>query len=260
MLRTSLRKILGSAVFWGTSVLFAAIMVLGAFSDIAAAVNNPIPILYCFIVTSTVGIAHVLMPVISIIPFTFFYVDELDKKSVYYNLIRCSKRKYYFSNIFSALISSALVTVTALALFVIVCIIFGASLDTTPAFLSFFGGGTFYSWLEAGNSLGVMVLHFGAFILFSLPWGLVSLVVSLYTNNRYVIIAAPFILSMAFSYITEMAALDFLNPGYMLLKGPLRQELWGGFFHALIYQLLCVLLLSGFYYFKSKRRYLYAGL
>jgi|GEM_PF-6437577 len=260
MLRTNLKKVIGSFVFWITIILFAGSMVFGVYGDLQNARDNSMSVLYCYLVTNSVGISHVLIPVMTIVPFTFFYVDELDKKSVYYNLIRCSKRKYYLANILTVIISAALVSALAILVFVIVCFGFGANLKVTEVIIEYYADTFFMSWVERGMLVEILLVQICSFVLYSIPCGLLSLAISILSKNKYVIIASPFILDMAISYGTEILSIHWLNPGLMLLKGPMLQKPFGGLLYAIGYHMVLILILSIFYYGMSKRRFLREGI
>lgn len=88
-----LKRILKSPVFGMCIILLVSVMLIGCYGDLEAARENHSSVLYLFIVTNSVGIAHVLVPVITVVPFLFFYVEEMEKKSVYYRIIRMESKK-----------------------------------------------------------------------------------------------------------------------------------------------------------------------
>lgn len=255
-----MKQLLGSGVFWGTVLLFAVIMVAGTYTDLPAVRANSSSVLYLYLVTSTVGIAHVLVPVITILPFTFFYVEEMEKKEVYYNLIRCSRRAYYSSNIAVAVLSSMLVSGLALLIFVLVCLGYGAVFGYSDAELSFFEGSIYVGWLRDGRHVWVLLVKLLAFVTYSAPWGLLCLAVSVFSKNKYVILAAPFLIEWSVSLVLQMLGVWQLEPGMTLLAGPYIRLPWGGIPYALGYQGILVAALSAFYYGMSKRRYRREGI
>ena len=261
MFLARMKRLLGSGVFWGTVFLFAAIMIAGAYEDIQSAGANSSSVLYLFLVTSSVGISHVLVPVLTIIPFAFFYAEELEKKAAYYSLIRCSKRSYYGSNIAAAVLSSMLVSAFALLVFVIVCLLSGAGSEFGGSEASFFEGSIYGSWLENGNGNWILPLKLLAFVVYSAPWGVLCLAVSVFSKNKYIIIAAPFLIEKAVGTITQMIpSLWLLIPGLTLLKGTSLRLPYGGIPYALGYNGVIVAALSVFYYVMSKRRYRHEGI
>ena len=255
-----MKQLLGSGVFWGTVLLFAVIMVAGAYSDLPAARANSLPVLYLYLVTSTVGIAHVLVPVVTILPFAFFYVEEMEKKAVYYKLIRCSKRAYYGSNIAVAVLSPILVSALALLDFVLVCLGYGAGFGYSNGMVSFFEGSMYADWLLDGRHVWVLLVKLLAFVARSAPWGLLCLAASVFSKNKFVILAAPFLIERSVSLVIQMLGLWLLDPGMPLLDGPSLRLPWGGIPYALCYNGILVAALSAFYYVMSKRRYCHEGI
>lgn len=258
MLEVRMKRLLGSRVFWGTVIVYAGIMVAGAYGDLVVARANFMSVLYLYNVTTTVGIASVLIPAITIIPFAFFYVEELEKKSVYYHLIRSSKRSYYLSNIAAAFFSSVLVTVFALLLFVLVCLAFGAVFEPDEILQNHFEGSVFAAWLEEGHLIPVLLSRLLAFVAYVSPWGLLCLVISVFSKNKYVIIAFPFILELAVRYTLAVLPLPLpkLDPYLTISLGSwvLRMP-YGGIFYSLGYNGVWIAVFSVFYYVMSRRRY-----
>lgn len=260
MLRSYLKRILCSPLFWACGGMLAAAMVLGVVEDLRAADNNSISLIYCWIVTNSVGIAHVLLPVLSAIPFTYFYVDRLEKKAVYYTMIRSNTRNYYLSDIGAAMIGSALVVLAASTLYIAFCVALGAGNNVQDSVTQYFSGTWFESWSTEGAYGKILLVHVLDYLLFSLPWALLGILASLFCKNKYVIIAAPFIGFMLISYITEMVSADYLNPGNMLLKGAIRNTPGGGILYAAIYFVGLSVVLGAGYYTISRRRIKHEGI
>lgn len=261
MLGVKLKRVLGSRVFWASVILYAVIMILGVQEDLPRARDNSVSVLYFYLVTTSVGITHVLISVITILPFVFFYVEELEKKSEYYNLIRSSKKEYYLANVFTAIISSVLVSALALLLFCMVCLAFGANFHVDPSVGSYYEGMFFGPWMENDRLIPVLLVHMLVFLAASTPWGVLCMAISIFSKNKYVIIAFPFILRTAANLITDLTALHMLSPGVMLLKGSVILRMpYGGFFYALGYHMVFVAAFSIFYYAMSKRRFRHEGI
>lgn len=260
MLRSYLKRILSSPLFWACSIILTIAMLIGVFEDLRVADSNSISLLYCWIVTNSIGISHVLLPVLSTIPFTFFYVDRLEKKAVYYTMIRSNTRNYYLSDVGASMISSALVTLVSSTLFLGFCAALGAGNNTQDSVTQYFLGTWFENW-SAGSAYGkILLIHVLDYLLFSLPWALLGVLVSLFCRNKYVIIAAPFIGFMLISYITEMVSADYLSPGNMLLKGAIRNTPGGGILYAAIYFVGLSAVFGAAYYMISRRRIKHEGI
>ena len=264
MLGVRMKHLLVSRVFWAAVVLFAGIMIAGVYEDLLAARANAFSVLYLYMVTTSVGIAHVLTAAVPTIPFAFFYVEELEKKAVYYNLIRCSKRSYYLSNIAAAVLSSVLVTVFALLVFVLVCLAFGAGFEnggSLGGLMSVYGVSVFGEWLEDGRLIHVLLINLLAFVAYSSPWGLLCLVISIFSKNKYVVISFPFIFHIAASYILQSSPLARFDPALTLLKGLFVLGMpYGGIFYALGYHGVFITVFSVCYYVMSRRRYRREGI
>ena len=262
MLRVRMKRLLSSRVFWGAVVLFAGIMVAGTYEDLLNARRWDLSVLYLYMVTTSVGIAHALIAIVPIIPFAFFYVEELEKKAGYYNLIRCSKRSYYLSNIAAAVLSATLVAVFAVLIFALVCLAFGAGLEPSDSERYIYGiSPVFAKWLDDGRLIYVLLVNFLAFVAYASPWGLLCLLVSIFSKNKYVIIAFPFIFNIMVSYSLQGSPLDRFDPRLTLLKGQFVLGLpYGGIFYALGYHAVFITIFSVCYYVMSRRRYHHGGI
>ena len=229
-----IKRILSSPVFWFCSLLLIFVMILGCYEDLACAEQEKLPVLYFLITTNAVGITHVLVPVICTVPFLFYYVDELEKRTVYYQMIRMKKkRKYIGGQILAALITPCLVAFVSVIAFTLICLLFGAGFQSVDMIGEYFENSLFGEMIKDGSLLGVYMIHVAAFLLYSLPWVLVGIAVSYISKNRYVIIASPFIFDMVISYVTEMLSYDILGPDSTLLKGNVIYLFGGGIFYAI---------------------------
>lgn len=256
MFGVRMKRLLGSGVFWGTVFLFAGIMVAGAYGDLQGARVNSHPVLYLYLVTSDAGMTAVLIPVLTMIPFAFFYVEELEKKAVYYNLIRCSKGAYYGSNIAAALLSSALVSGFALMIFILVCLLYGAGFTNSGGVMSAFVGSIYEAWLKEGGMIWVLLVKLLALVTSSMPWSVLCLLVSVYTKNKYVILAAPFLITRLVSAVVSATPLYLLSPSMPTLPtGNVIRLPDGGILYMLVYNGVFIAVLSVLYYVMSKRRY-----
>ena len=126
MITYYLKKSICNPVFLGVVVVFSVTLIIGCYSDLSAAQTNTIPVLYCFMVTTSVGIAHVVAPLLCAMPFLFFYVDSLDSGSSYFLMIRTKAKTELLAKILAALISSVCMTGMALIFFTVTALCFGA--------------------------------------------------------------------------------------------------------------------------------------
>lgn len=256
MLASNMKKIIIGPVFWGTVLIQAIAMLWGVWPDLQAANDNKISFLYCFQMTNTVGVSSVLMPILTVIPFAFFYVDELDKKTLYFSLIRSSEKRYLVSQIVSALFSGILVSAGAVACFALGCRIMNVSFAIDPSFMQQYFEDTYFEcWMSEGKAGAIPLIYVGAFLLYSIPWGLICLITSLISRNKYIVIAAPFLLKTAVSYVTEGSPFELLNPVMTLLKGRAAKMYMGGFLYACVYHGAVILICSALYYGISRRNF-----
>ena len=254
-----MKRIYSSAVFWGCAVLLAIVMIIGCYWDLSFARKSVQPVLYCFLVTNTVGISHALVPIVAAAPFLYFYVEEIEKKAVYYQMIRSSKKAYFGGQIAAALLSASSVIIVTLVLFTVICLAFGANWGVNPPLASYFRG-AFFEDLMNRNGFILYLIYAGAMVLYCLPWTLFGMLTSFFTRNKYMIIAMPYISFMILSYLTELLPVMWLNPGMTLLKAQMVRETYGGVPFALVYNMSLAGVLALIYYIASQRRIRHEGL
>lgn len=247
------KRCVKGAVFWGCVLILTAIMVIGCYpSDLAYAKDNTMPVIYCFIVTNSIGISHVLLPVLAAVPFLFYYVEECVNGGAFYQMIRGSILTCCVGRLGASVVISMMLTGIATVLFTLICLLFGAGGTANSSMISFFQNQYFESAIKDRIWI-VYGIYCLAFCLYAIPWGLVGMIVSLFTNNKYLIFASPFILFIIISYVTEAMRLFLLNPGSTLLKGSVRGFFGGGILHALVYHLITVSVLSVVYLYLFRR-------
>ena len=241
-----LKKILKNPVLYGAIALLTGLMCMGCYGDLAAAGENKISVIYCYIVANSVGISHVLVPVVTSIPFLSVYVEEHDKKLVYYQIIRSkSRRKYYGMQWLAALATSLSVAVISLFLFTIVCLLSGAGFGSNDSMKMYFEGTYFADYVKNDFTIRTYLIHCFAFLLYASPWPLIGMLVSSFSSNKYVIMASPFIALLAGNYITELLSVDTLHPGMTLLIGnEFRYQPYGGIFHTIRYFTVLIVILT----------------
>lgn len=259
MVEFYLKRIIQSPIFWVSVIALAVLMVIGCVEDLGAASQNLITILYCFQITNSIGISHVLLPAVVVIPFLFFYVDELEKGAMYYQLIRGGKDRSYRGQISAALLSAALITLLAVFLFFFVCVILGAKWQANDSLIMSFSN-TYYEEMIQNKIYLVYIIYVLVFVCYSTPWTLMGVVISLFTKNRYLILIGPFIIFMAVSYLTELSGMLVLHPGYTLLKGITRTWGGGGLYYAIGYHFFLNTILSIWYLIMCRRRFRCEGI
>ena len=267
MFRYYIRRILASPVYIGCVLLLLAVMLFGCAFELGVARESTISVLTCFRVSNSVGVSHVLIPMITALPFLFFFVDELEKKAVYYQLMRTNWRSCYGGRIGAALVSSMAVTALSLFLFTLICMAFGAGWKTSGVLEAAFEETFFEESLKKNTGLTYLVCCI-ALILYSAPWIVSGMVVSVFSKNRYLILALPGLFYLALSYLIQSLYMYWqwplfiwLNPGHTLLK---RRDILalpgGGIFYTLCYHAILSILLIVVYWTESKRRIRREGL
>lgn len=235
MVKYYIKRSICSPVFAGSILLLTFIMVIGCYpADLAVARENPMSVLYCFLVTSSVGVAHVVVPLITIIPFLFHQVEDLHKGAVYFRLARGNRRGEMAGKITAALLSAMLVSLVSLFLFTGVCLLFGVGGDPGTALPSWFAGRFFEERIKT-DTWSVYAVYGLAFVFYSMPWVLIGLVASLIVKNWYMVFALPFIAEIVVCYVTENPTLYWLHPGTGLLKGRVQNLFGGGIFYSFLY-------------------------
>lgn len=266
MFRLYTKRVFKSPLFWACVAAASFFWISGAFAQYGFA-DQGLNILYVMRVSQAFGMIVVLVPVLVTIPFIFFWVEELQNKSVYYQMIRTNYRKYYRSQIFGALYSSGIVAIISVAIFSIVS--FGAGAGFLPAECNFYDGTGVEAIFYSQNMWFLFVWQCIVFILFCLPWTMFSLVFSLFTQNRYVLIAAPFVCFFSMNYLLDALYPLYPNvvwflPTQTLLEGKLLYEdFWSLKFHILypvIYHFVLIGVLATIYYVVSKRRFQREGI
>ena len=254
-----LKRIIKSPVFWGGIILLTVLMVIGCYEDLGAASRNNIPVLYCLWVTNSIGISHVLVPAVVVIPFLFFFVDELEKGSLYYQLIRSRKTGCYLGQLGASVVSAMLLTILSVICFSLICMLYGAGWQANESLIQGYSG-TYYEEMIQSQPWLVYLINVFVFVLYSTPWVLMGMVISLFTKHRYLILIGPLMIFMAMNYLTELAGLPWLGPDQTLLKGlDARNLAGGGIYYALSYHLILDVALSLCYLILSRRKYKHEG-
>lgn len=268
MFKLYVKQVIRSPLFIVCTCLTLLFWVSGCGDYISWAKDEIINILYLFITSYTFGIVLVMVPILMTVPFLFLFVEELQKKIVYYQMIRTSFRKYYRGQIFSAIFISFISAAISVLIFSIICLKAGAGFEAGN--LCVYLDGTSMEMLFYSSKMWLLYVWYCViFMLFCMPWTMFGLLFSLFTKNRYVLIAAPFVCYWALSYTVEMIypycpfALWFWPPLAMLDSGWIYEEFWTmahSILYPLIYNLGLIALLAFIYYFVSRRRFLREGL
>ncbi|MBO5389871.1 MAG: hypothetical protein J6A59_17385 [Lachnospiraceae bacterium] len=256
-----LKRIIKCPVIYVCIIVLTLLMIIGCCEDLSYAKNNNIGVLYCFVLTNSLGVSHVVAPLLVSIPFLYYYVDEIDHKYTYYQIIRANdKVKYYGAQILSAIITVLIVTIVSILCFTILCLLLGATWEPGQTMAYYYEGTFWEKYIVNGNSLFVYMVYCVCFVLYALPWPLVGIMASYILRNRYVIVASPFIAFVFISYITQLLSLERLDPGLTLLKGSVMYMEYGGVIHSVLYNILLTTLFIVIIFVEIKMRYKKRGI
>lgn len=252
MIRIEIKKILKNPAFYAAVMLMCIAFYFGIYQERSS------NILYLFEVTTSIGIVHVLMPALVVLPYASTCAEEINSDFYRYVVIRGSAGKYICSRIIASIISAFLVCVAAEMLFVVWLIVFkdgyvGEGLFTNARSME----GTFYqAFCEEGRYIVPLACKMYAFSIAGIIWALFALMLCCFTGNRYVVIAGPFLANTAFSFLMQSLELPLglLDPGLLLIKGPVHGLACGGLIYVTLYQMCGILLLGSIIWMVFGRR------
>lgn len=264
MFRCYIKRIFLSPIFLGCVILLAGMMLFGVHSDLKLRWSgaSDTSLMY-FLWLMGYSFAMMLIHTLASVPFLFFFVEELESKAIYYQVIR-SKRKmrdYYIIQGVSALLSSASVIVIALLLFTVCCWACGAGWKTCDSMEHLFRGTYFAEQIQKSEA-PVYFLHILSIIMYASPWVLFGLLASLISKNRYLIFAAPYLLFMFSIYIMQFFNIYQFSPVLTILHENRERmsDFGGGIFYNLIYNTLFFSILLIAYCTISERRFRHEGI
>lgn len=253
MLAVDFKRCVKAPVFYISILLLYLCMVIGIAEELGIS-EHAQEMLMLFQITTSTGIAHIVVPVLVILPCALVYAEEIKEGFFYYNLIRTKKSSYILSKIVTSVCTALAVAAGAVVLFLITCMLLGIR-GIGNGIADMYQGTYFQAYLEAGKTYIPFAAHLAAYIIFAGAWPLISLITSTYTGNKYIITAAPFIAERVISYVTEIINNRFLIPHLTLLKGTVLDLPYGGILHAFCYHGILTGLLSAVFVLRMKRKF-----
>lgn len=209
-------------VFGICVILQVIIMLMGCKEELRFAIDgNLIPILLCYSETVSIGIAHISLPLLSVIPFLYYHVEEIHTGALYFSQVRTTARKDLAGRIGAAILSAATMAAVSLLLFTCGALALGASWQTNDTIANWFEN-TYYEELLKTSTWQVYLIHGAGFLLFSMPWVLIGLVCSLWVRNKYLVFAFPFVVFMLCGIIMDLTGNWWFGIGYILLLKNLK--------------------------------------
>lgn len=211
-------------------------------------------ILYLFENTTTIGIVHLLLPALVVLPYAATCAEEINSNYYRYTVIRSNVPKYIISRILASIIAAILVCLMAEIIFIMVIMIFKAGYIGKGIYSDSLNG-TFYEvFYENGKYIIPLICKMYAFSINGIIWSLFALVLSCFTGNKYVVVAGPFLAQTAFSFFAELFGVPLLNPGLLLIKGPIHGLPYGGLIHVTLYQICGIAILGSIVWIIMSRR------
>lgn len=275
MLRFYLKRIMKSRLFLFCLGITVFVLLFGTMNILlvareCAVHNEAISIMESLHATLDFGgFFCVIAPALMSITPLYFFTEDLEKRAVYYQMIRGNRKSYYLGQIVSAMITTSLMIVIGLIVFVCVCTLNGVSWEHNGYWIYLFEGTNTEAYYYGAESWKITLWHLIVTVFYCLPWSLLGMVVSLITKNRYVVMASPFVIFMLWNYISHwltqsIPKLVWVQPTKpLMLTGVLWEENWS-ITLTIVYPVLyhCILIggLSLVYLLITRRRYLREGL
>ena len=238
MLRIALKRSIWNPV-WGLALGGMLVCMLAGIVDDLRSTNG---VLYLLEVSNAIGITPIAIPVLCALPSAWILSEEF-QGNYYYQLIRKDKTSFVAAKCLACMLSGMAITLAATLVFILVG--FGLT-GRVGAGLELYEESPFWKpvW-EQGTGV-ILAIKVFLLVIYSAMWPLASAVVATWTANRYVILAAPFLLFTALSYIGELMRMYWLCPALTLLQGVTMFWAGGGLPHAITYHagavcLLCLL-------------------
>lgn len=264
-----MRRILKSRIFYICIAISTAILTLGCYQYLLLAKEMEISLIECIDVTmGSGGIYEVIAPALISVPFLLFYTEELGKKFIYYQMLRSDKKRYYGGQLVSALIITCLIIIISLIIFCVICFAHGIIWENVGWFTKF-DPSNIKEYFYGDNTWKMTLWFLALTVMFCLPWPIVGMVVSLFTKNKYIVLAAPFIIYMAWNYLTQLIYpkwnnILWVSPGSPLLRMGLPWESYWTIeltiLYPIVYHVIFIGGLSLIYLLITRRRFSREGI
>ncbi len=201
-----------------------------------------------------------LSPLLCTVPYSVCYCDEYAHHCHYYFMQRSHGYKNYaVSKLFVTALSGGLVIFLPMLLYGVICQLACVPVDASnPDQVSALSSSIWYFFENTSGGFGYIFMQSLFFGLFGSAWALVSLAVSAYVPNKYIVYALPLIVCYTLNYIFARYDINFLSPfqSYDPTTNYFNNTnaIWG-FVYMLGYQAI-IITISSFAFIKGiKRRY-----
>lgn len=228
-----LKRTIKGKIFWICTAVMIVLLLAGCWEDMFVERVLQPSVLYMYLISTGIGTVAVLMPVLVSMPFLFYYTDEIRSGATHFQMIRMKKKSRYLMGQFLAAIGSAvLMAIVAMFVFTGCCVAMGAGWQANDAMLQgFFQESMYEAYLKQGSTVIPYLIYAFTYILFSMEWGMIGMVVSFFIKNRYVVVAAPFLFAQIMAYLMYGA----FAPYTTLLQTVHLHWAGGGLYYAIGY-------------------------
>lgn len=248
LLRIEIENMLKNKTFYISVILMWAALYIGIYQERSS------DILYLFENTTTIGFVHMLLPALVSLPYVAKMSDEINTYYYRYIIVRSSVKHYFFSRVYASIISAVLVCSVSESLWIMGIVVLRGGYVGSGMDSEYLIGSFYESFYKGQNYIVPLICKMYAFSISGIMWTLFSLLIACFTNNKYVVIAGPFLAQSALNFCTELLDLPILNPGLLLLKGPIYFMPGGGLVHITLYQCFAGSLFGGLSWIIIKRR------
>lgn len=237
MLRSEMRKCMLNRFFWGSIVLIYVLYIFAYFQGATYIEDNTTHLFYALYLDMEMSTAQWLKPLIAVIPFIFVYYDEWNSGEYYNVMSRSGYKKYISCKVIAVFICGFLQFLFSMFLFFMTLIILtkgrwnigatelGVYQDSILQKLAVGG----HEWILLVNEIitrGVCVA----------VMAVMGLAMYSFIRNKYLVVIAPFFVTVASGYIYNFMADITDNPIFVLLHpnmlmnylSGVKQSMYGG--------------------------------
>lgn len=274
MIRYYIQRIMKSRLYYVCMLISTVVLILGCFNHLLVADSyvsgEKISLMECLHTTLDFGgFFAVIAPALMSVSYLFFFTEDLEKKAIYYQLLRTNRNRFYGAQIIAALFTTTVLVVVSLIIFVVVCLSCGVVWEFNGQWFSFFDGSHIEQYCYGDNAWKMTIWYMILTVMYCLPWALVGMAVSLVLKNRYAIFVAPFVIFMLWNYVSQWIyqvqpkILWFEPMQPLLIWGILFEHDWSlqlQILYPVMYHVILIGGLSVLYLMVSNRRYRHEGI
>lgn len=169
-----------------------------------------------------VGYGGVFVPILSVLPFCAFLKQGCAGNERVFSLTRSRLSRFTVSTVLSGMLTGMVVTFCGIALYVLSCLLVGSPYGPMRlglGTLENIGGPNpelFDFWMGfAGRELWLLLLMCADYTAVGAFYPLLSLLCFSFTQNKYVVAAAPFLIRTALAYLGFVTGWWLIDPGQL---------------------------------------------